>query len=171
MKRAIIIGCPGGGKSTFARALHEVTAPPLIHLDQLNWNADRTVVPREIFHQRLDNALMGERWIIDGNYGSTMEKRIAACDTVFFLDYPVEVCLAGVRDRRGKPRTDMPWVETDDEAEDEVFLEFIRNYERESRPTVMELLEKYPEKRVIRFGGRDEAELYLQNIVSGRNDD
>ena len=171
MKKVIIIGCPGSGKSTFSRALHEVTHIPVIHLDQLFWNADKTTVTREVFSARLDAAMQEESWIIDGNYSSTMEKRMAACDTVIFLDYPVEVCLAGVRERRGKSRADMPWVETDDGPEDEKFLDFIRNYKRDSRPQVLELLAKYPHKRVICFGGRDEAELFLKNIVSGRNDD
>lgn len=164
MKKVIVIGCPGSGKSTFSRALHESTQLPLIHLDMLNWNADRTTVPREVFHLRLDNALQGEHWIIDGNYGSTIEKRLIACDTVIFLDYPVGVCLDGVRARRGKARTDMPWVETDTEPEDEDFLEFIRNYERDSRPQVIALLEKYPQKRLIRFTTREQADAFLKEI-------
>lgn len=164
MKKVIVIGCPGSGKSTFSRALHELTHLPLIHLDMLFWNADHTTVPREIFHLRLEDALQGEQWIIDGNYSSTMEKRIAACDTVFFLDYPVEVCLDGIRTRRGKPRPDLPWIETDGTPEDEEFLMFIRNFERDSRPQVIALLEKYPQKRLIRFTGRKQADAFLKNI-------
>ena len=43
MERAIVIGCPGGGKSTFARALAEKTGLPLHHLDMMYWNADKTI--------------------------------------------------------------------------------------------------------------------------------
>ena len=109
MQKALIIGSPGSGKSTFARALHEATGLPLIHLDNLFWNADKTNVEKEVFLARLEDALQRERWIIDGNYLSTMDKRLAACDTVFFLDYPVDVCLEGIRQRQGQPRPDMPW--------------------------------------------------------------
>ena len=64
-----------------------------------------------VFLERLSKVMEGEEWIIDGNYSSTMEQRINACDTVIFLDYPLDICLHGVRERRGKVRTDMPWVE------------------------------------------------------------
>ena len=112
MKKAIVIGCPGSGKSTFSRALHEKTYLPLFHLDMMYWNADKTTVEKSVFLQRLSEVLAQDTWIIDGNYGSTMEMRLKECDTVFFLDFPYEVCLDGLLKRRGKPRTDMPWVIT-----------------------------------------------------------
>lgn len=161
MKKAIVIGCPGSGKSTFARALQEKTGLPLYYLDMMYWNADKTTVPKEVFRARLAELLMEDAWIIDGNYGSTMEARMAACDTVFFLDYPVEVCLAGIRERKGKPRADMPWVETED---DEDFLAFVREYNEKSRPDVLALLEKYRAKQIFVFCKRDEADLYLKGL-------
>ncbi len=166
MKKVIIIGCPGSGKSTFARALHEITSLPLIHLDMLNWNADGTTVPREVFRKRLDNALQDDCWIIDGNYSSTMELRLAACDTVIFLDYPTELCLAGAMERRGKPRSDIPWTEAKDAPPDEEFLNFIRSYEQESRPGVLELLANYPQKNIITFTSRSQADNFLQTLQS-----
>ncbi len=160
MKKAIVIGCPGSGKSTFARALHHKTKLPLYYLDMMNWNADRTVVPREIFKTRLQNAIAGDEWIIDGNYGSTMEMRLQACDTVFFLDYPVEVCLNGIASRKGKKRDDMPWIENIGE-EDAEFIAFIKSYNTESRPKVIELLKKYADKNIVIFHSREEADIYL----------
>ena len=164
MRKVIIIGCPGSGKSTFARALHERTGLPLYHLDMLYWNADRTVVPREIFRERLHEVLRQEAWIIDGNYSSTMELRMAACDTVFFLDYPVEVCLDGVAARRGQSRADMPWIEPANGEPDEEFLEFIRGFERDSRPGILEMLEKYGDKDIVVFHNREEAQAFLEPI-------
>ena len=163
MRKAIVIGCPGSGKSTFARALSAATGLPLYHLDMMNWNPDRSVVPDEVFMARLNAAMAGERWIIDGNYGSTIEHRLRACDTVFFLDYPTEVCLEGIRSRQGQSRPDMPWNEQPGEA-DEKFLEFIRDYPRNSRPKVLALLAKYPEREVHAFRGRAEAEAYLEGL-------
>lgn len=108
MKKIMVIGCPGSGKSTFSRALHDATDIPLYHLDMMYWNADKTTVEKSVFREYLANTLQKDEWIIDGNYGSTMEMRIQACDTVIFLDYPLEVCLEGIKTRRGKARTDMP---------------------------------------------------------------
>ena len=164
MRKVIIIGCPGSGKSTFARALHEKTGLPLYHLDRMYWNADRTTVPREVFRERLKKVLQKDQWIIDGNYGSTMDLRMDACDTVFFLDYPVEVCLSGVAARRGQARLDMPWVEPVDGEPDEEFMALIRGFERNHRPQIMELLEKYGDKEIIVFRSREEAEAYLAPI-------
>ena len=164
MEKVIVIGCPGSGKSTFSRTLHQITGLPLFHLDNLFWNPDGTTVPKKtVFRDRLLAAMSGERWIIDGNYASTMELRMAACDTVFFLDYPTEVCLEGIRERKGKPRSDMPWqgADEDDDAE---FLSFIENYHRCNRPTVMELLGRYSAKNIYVFQSREEAGLFLQQL-------
>ena len=163
MKKVIVIGCPGSGKSTFSRTLHNITGIPLFHLDMLNWNADRTTVDKAVFRERLLSTIQKGEWIIDGNYGSTMELRLQACDTVIFLDYPLEVCLNGVRERRGKARTDIPWVENEDE-EDVEFITFIKNYDSQSRPTVMALLEKYPDKDIYIFKNRNEANEYIDNL-------
>lgn len=162
MNKVIVIGCPGGGKSTFARMLHEKTGLPLYYLDLMYWNADRTTVDRAVFHERLHATMEKESWIIDGNYTSTMEMRLAACDTVFFLDYSLEVCLAGIDARRGKSRPDMPWVE--DEV-DEEFIAFIKNYSTDSRPKVMELLGRYSDKNIVIFKTRAEADAFLKTMV------
>lgn len=163
-RRAMIIGCPGGGKSTFGRALARATGLPLCHLDLLYWNPDRTTVPREVFLERQRAAIAREAWIIDGNYGSTLELRLEACDAVYFLDYPQEVCLEGIRARHGKARPDMPWVETE---EDPDFLDFIRRFETESRPRILELLAAYPAKARYVFRSRSEADAYLAGLAEG----
>lgn len=161
MKKVMVIGCPGSGKSTFSRALQKRTNLPLFYLDRMNWKPDRTTVERAVFLARLQAVLQQEEWIIDGNYASTMELRLQACDTVIFLDYPTQVCLDGIRERRGKPRPDMPWVET---QEDEEFLDFIKRYNRESRPQVMQLLEQYADKTRIILSSREEADCFLRQL-------
>lgn len=161
MKKVIVIGCPGSGKSTLSRALREKTGLPLCYLDMLYWNADKTTVEKDVFLERLSAVLAGDAWIIDGNYASTMELRLAACDTVIFLDYPLALCLVGIRERRGKPRDDMPWVEQEEDAE---FIAFVKRYHEEQRPQVLSLLEKYRDKNVIVFRDRAQADAFLARL-------
>ncbi|MCM1524666.1 MAG: adenylate kinase [Ruminococcus sp.] len=159
MQKVIVIGCPGSGKSTFSKKLHDITGLPLYHLDMIRWNTDGKKIPRSDFMERLKETLNKDAWIIDGNYLSTMELRIRACDTVFFLDYPTDICIDGVKARKGRERTDMPFTALDDE--DDEFMKFINNYNSESRPAVTELLRRYSHKRIMIFKNRSEADSFL----------
>ncbi len=162
MNRVIVIGCPGAGKSTFARGLRDITGLPLYYLDMLNHQPDRTTVSREEFDKSLDDILRGEKWIIDGNYLRTLERRMAECDTVFLLDFPTEVCLEGAKTRVGAKREDMPWVETEF---DEEFGRFIEDFSRAQLPEIYLLLEKYKEgRKIFVFKSREEADGFLQSV-------
>ena len=99
------------------------------------------------------------RWIIDGNFFSTMEARLEKCDTVFFLDYAREVCLDGVEARMGKPRPDMPWIETEWDGE---FKQYIEDFAEKNRPKILALLEKYKEKEIYIFRTREEAAEFIE---------
>lgn len=164
MKKVLVIGSPGSGKSTFARNLRELTGLPLVYLDRLQWNADRTVVDRSVFLARLEEALQMDAWIIDGNYACTLEMRLQECDTVFFLDFPVDLCLKGIEERRGAVRPDMPWVE---EEEDPAFTEFVRRFPVETRPVILELLERYDDKAIHTFTSREAANDDLNELRKG----
>lgn len=159
MKKIIVIGCPGSGKSRFSRALHKKTGIPVFHLDMMYWNADKTTVEKSVFLERLYAVLEKDAWIIDGNYASTMDMRMAACDTVIFLDYPVDVCLSGVSERLGRPRSDMPWIETEEDTE---FIEFIKKFNKQQRPQVLELFKKYSRKNILVFTSRKQADVFLR---------
>ncbi len=159
--RILILGCPGSGKSTLARALAARTGLPLIHLDNVWWRADGTHIPREEFDRALETLLRGEKWIMDGDYSRTYEVRVRAADTVIFLDYPEEVCMAGIRARVGQPRPDMPWAET---ALDPELVALVRNYAWDDRPALLSLLQKYPDKQALIFTSREEAARWLSEL-------
>lgn len=161
MKKVIVIGPSGGGKSTFSKALHKITNIPLFHLDIIFWNSDKTTVEKTVFLDRLLKIIQKDKWIIDGDYASTMELRMRECDTVIFLDYPPEICLSGIKERKGKVRSDMPWVEREDDAE---LIELVKNYNTQKRPKVMELLGKYSHKDIYIFSNRTQAEEFLTKL-------
>ena len=101
MKKAIVIGSPGSGKTTFAEKLHERTGIPLFYLDAIWHRPDHTHISREEFDTRLSEMEALDSWIMDGHYSRTLERRLAMCDTVFFFDLPVEACLQGATERLG----------------------------------------------------------------------
>lgn len=162
MSKIIVIGCPGAGKSTFSRKLSEVTGIKLHYLDMLWHKPDKTNISREEFDIGLEKIMTNESWIIDGNYTRTLEARLKECDTVFLLDYPLEICLEGAASRIGKKRVDLPW--TEDEF-DEEFKQYIIDFSRDNLPGIYELLDKYRDtKKIIIFKSRNEADDYLENI-------
>lgn len=161
MKRVLVLGCPGSGKSTFSRKLNEKTALPICYLDQLLWNSDKSTVSRAVFSQRLAIELQKPAWIMDGNYSFSLTMRLLRCDTIFLLDYPTEICLAGVRARRGKKRPDMPWIE---EKEDPEFMNYIKNFKVEQLPKIKAALNKFPNKNLFVFHSRVEADKFLGKL-------
>ena len=160
MKKIIILGCPGSGKTTFAKKLNQITGLPLYHLDAIWHLPDKTHIAREDFDKRLFEIFHTPEWIIDGNFDRTIPHRLQYCDTVFFLDESTETCLAGVRARRGQPRSDLPWIEN---SEDPEFEQFIRDFSVESRPRILKLLAQYSDKSVYLFQSRKEAEAFLRH--------
>ena len=163
MKKVIVIGCAGSGKSVFSRSFASVTDLPLYHLDNIWWREDGTTVQRADFDAAIGEILEKDEWIIDGNYRRTMERRMDACDTVIFFDLPVEVCIEGIKARKGKERPDMPWKDAP-EDDDEEFMEFVRSYNKTHRPHVMELLAKYSDKNIVVFKSRVESETFLNEV-------
>lgn len=162
MQKIIVIGCPGAGKSTFSRALADVTGVELYHLDLIWHKPDRTNIPRDEFDAKLNDIMAKESWIIDGNYGRTLEMRLKKCDTVFLLDFPLEVCLTGAMSRVGKKRDDMPWIE--EEFNDE-FKQWIMDFPEKQLPMIHNLLDKYGEnKNVVVLKSRQQAESCLKRI-------
>lgn len=162
MKKVIVIGCPGSGKTTFAEKLNKLTGLPLYYLDAIWHKPDKTHIPREQFDERISEIFATDKWIIDGNYKRTIEMRLKECDTAFLFDLPTELCLRGAAERVGKSRYDMPWVETEFDPE---FKQFIENFPKDTLPYIYELLDKYKaEKRVIIFKSREEADRYIEAL-------
>ncbi|MBR5313959.1 MAG: adenylate kinase [Clostridia bacterium] len=166
MKKIMIIGCPGSGKTTFAKKLHGKTGIPLYHLDMIWHLPDKTTVSREEFDKRLKKILEKNEWIIDGNYNRTLELRAQKCDTLFFIDLPVDECIAGVESRIGKKRDDMPWTE---EGFDPEFRKWILDFPTREYEKIQLLIKKYSDKNIIIFKTRNEVDEYVESLANGEN--
>jgi adenylate kinase family enzyme len=142
MRKVLVIGSGGSGKSTFAARLGKRTGLPVIHLDTLYWRAGWQATPRAEWAALVDELLSRDAWIMDGNYGGTMERRLAACDTVVFLDLPRTLCLWRVVTRsiryRGRTRPDMR--EGCNERLNWEFVRWVWEYPWTSRPGVLQKL-------------------------------
>lgn len=165
--KIIVIGCPGAGKSTFARKLRDMTGLPLYYLDMLWHRPDQTTASREEFDIRLNEILKKERWIIDGNYLRTLEIRLRECDAAFLLDYPVEICLSGAKSRIGKKREDLPWIESEFDPE---FKQWILDFSKDQLPQIYRLLDNTSaQKNIVIFKSREEADAYFDSAVKRGN--
>jgi adenylate kinase family enzyme len=165
MKRVVIIGSGGAGKSTLAVRLGEIVKIEVLHLDQLYWKPNWVESPKDEWIQTVAGLLQKETWIMDGNFGGTMEMRMAACDTVIWLDLPPTVCVYQALKRTlkyyGKTRPDM--TEGCRERFDWDFLWWIWTFERsKSGKTLTAAIEKFKsEKNIIRLKSNREIEKFL----------
>lgn len=144
--KIIVIGCPGAGKSTFARKLRDKTGLPIYYLDMLFHNPDRTTISREAFDAGLLEILERAEWIIDGNYCRTLPLRFEACTDVFLFDLPVEQCLQNAAARVGTVREDLPWVETEFDPD---FRQYILDFPTDQLPMICDLIDRYRDTRNI----------------------
>lgn len=100
MRRVLVLGSSGAGKSTFATRLGERTGLPVVHLDRMWWRPGWVESTDAEFDAALAGVLAQHAWILDGNYGRTLRTRLAVADTAVLLDVPRLVCLARVVRRR-----------------------------------------------------------------------
>ena len=168
MKKILIIGSSGAGKSTFARRLSTKTNIDVVHLDKLYWKPNWVgTTDANEWKEKIDNVLVGDSWIIDGNYSGTLERRLQSCDTVFFLDMPRLICMWRILKRfvlnRGKSRPDI--TEGCNEQLTWEFIKWTWNYPTRSKPKVEKLLEQYQtSKTIVKLRSNEAVEGFLKTL-------
>lgn len=167
MKRVAIIGCGGAGKSTLASRLGEHLGVPVHHLDHLFWKAGWKESTREEFIAKQEAIFTSSAWIIDGNYGGTMDLRLNAADTIIFLDLSMFTCLAGAVRRyvryRKRVRPDMTAGNPDRLTFE--YLRFIFSYRWTRRPTILRRLAGVKDsKTVVVLDSRSAVERFTARL-------
>lgn len=167
MRKIIIIGSGGAGKSTFARKLGHKLNRKVYHLDALFWKPNWVGVSRDEQIKVQHTLVQEEEWIIDGNYGGTMEIRLQAADTIIFLDIPRTICVFRVLKRmiqyRNKTRPDMG--EGCKERIDIHFLKWVWNYPKTKKPEILKNLNKLSGcKNVIILRSPKEVQQFLDKV-------
>ena len=146
-----IVGCGGTGKSTLARALGRCTGLPVVHLDSHYWKPGWEPLSDAEWRARTDELIAEPRWIIDGNYGGTMERRLQRADAIVFLDFPRWRSIAGVLRRRvefaGRTRPCMT-VGCPERLSAE-FLAYVWRYNVTRRAGVLERIERHRDGRHV----------------------
>ena len=166
MKKVLVIGSGGAGKSTFAKRLGDALKIEVIHLDQIYWKPNWVKTEKDEWEEIVKKLTARESWIMDGNFGGTREMRIRACDTIIFLDIPRRVCLYRILKRvaiyHGKTRPDMAVGCV--EKFDPEFILWVWNYPNRSRRVVLDQLERFAEKNSIVLRSTREADVFLQSL-------
>ena len=172
MEKIIIIGCGGAGKSTLARKLGEVLNIKVYHLDAIYWKPGWVMTEKDEWKSLIKHMIEKESWILDGNYGSTMDLRASAADTIIFLDYSATRCLYGVFKRRimyqGRTRPDMN--EGCPERLDWDFIKWVAQYKRKKAPSILAKLEefKFQCKEIYHLINPRETEAFLEGLINKR---
>jgi adenylate kinase family enzyme len=171
MKKILVIGSGGAGKSTFAKRLGAILNLEVIHLDSVYWRPGWVEPPKAEWRMTVEGLLARDSWIMDGNYSGTLDLRLEACDTVIFLDLPRLICLWRVvkRWRAYRNRSRLDVAEGCNDKLDLEFISWVWNYRTRSRPKIVGALNRSAQsKRVIWLRTPVEVERFLDDPVSFR---
>ena len=163
----MVVGSGGAGKSVLAREIGARTGLPVIHLDALFWQPGWVETPRERWREIQREALAGPDWVVDGNYGGTLDERLALADVVVLLDYSRLTCLLGVVVRwlrhRGKSRPDMAPGCPERLKLD--FLGYVWAYPARRRPSVLAKVHAFgKDDALVRLHNRREAREWVATL-------
>ena len=170
MRRVLVVGPGGAGKSTLARRLGPALGVPVVHLDAAYWRPGWAEPDADAWRARVAALAAEPAWVMDGNFGGTLAARVRRADTVVFLDLHPLRCLGRVARRRwayrNRNRPDM--AEGCPEKLDASFLRWVLSYRWRSRPRLRRLLaEAGPGLRVVVLRTPREVAAWLAAVCAG----
>lgn len=165
MKKIIVIGSGGAGKSTFSKHLGDILGLDVIQLDELYWQRNWTEMSRAEWVKTMEKLVARDSWIMDGNYSGTLSIRMNACDTVIFLDLPRVTCLTRVVKRiwnhYGHNRPEM--AAGCPEKFDLEFLLWVWNFPAKTKPEILSQIEQFPDKKIFVLHSQREVENFIEH--------
>ena len=168
MRRVLIIGCGGAGKSTLARQLSHVTGLPLVGLDRAYWRPGWIEPSKAEWRETIEKLVAEPAWVMDGNYSATFDLRMPRADTAIWLDYPRTTCLRRVvwRSLKGYGRTRADLPDGCPEQFDAKFLRFIWDFPANSRPRIVDGLQRFgAHLRVLRLTNDRDVAAFLREAA------
>lgn len=150
MKKAVVIGCPGIGTHEFGKKLSKNTGIPYHDINEAYLIKEEDINKNSSFHDRELEMINKSAWIIVGNYVDSLEMRFKECDTIFFFDYPLQLCrnLNAKKLATGIPNG------------------VVARFHREARPEILKMLERYSEKNIFTFKTEDEKDFFINSLCS-----
>lgn len=168
MKRILIIGSGGAGKSTLANRLGEILKLNVIHLDTHHWLPGWKEKPLDEWRDKVRELTAGSEWIMDGDFRGTLDIRLERADTILYLDIHPAICTYRIFKRllkyRGRTRPDLP--EGCPESFDWEFAKWVMTYRRKSRKPALSVLNKAKENgiKVFILKSRSEVKKFLNGL-------
>lgn len=167
MKKIVLIGSGGSGKSTLARKLGGILLIEVHHLDAMFWKPGWVSTPKHEQKAVQEELVSHDSWIIDGNYGGTIDIRLQAADTIIFVDLSRWICISRVLKRRFQYRNKMR-VDMAEGCEERVSLEFLKwvwEYPKKQKPKISEKLRRLSiEKKIIILKSPKEVREFVASV-------
>ncbi len=170
MKKIMVLGPSGTGKTTIGKILGEKLDLKILHLDSVYWKKDWNNINKEDFNIYMKNFFRNyDSWVIDGNYTNNyhFKYRLDLADTIIFLDFGTQLALKGIHERahefKHRSRSDM--AEGCNEGIDQVFLQYVAFYYKKRAKYIKAIISKYKnKKKVLIFKTREEIHEWISAL-------